>query len=70
MCGLLLDLTDGAEQLSPVVRSKFSSRDIAAAPQRILSGVAPMAPITIRTWEDMLSNVHFPAPAHLPRRRH
>ena len=46
-----------------VLRSKLSSRDIAAALQRILTDIAPTAPITIRTWENALSNVLFPARA-------
>jgi ABC-type antimicrobial peptide transport system permease subunit len=44
-----------------VVRSSLTSRDIAASLQRILSGIAPTAPITIRSWDDALSNVLFPA---------
>jgi predicted permease len=44
-----------------VVRSSLTSRDMAAALQRILSGIAPTAPITIRSWDDALSNVLFPA---------
>jgi predicted permease len=46
-----------------VVRSRLSSREMAAALQRTLSGIAPTAPITIRTWDDALSNVLFPARA-------
>jgi ABC-type antimicrobial peptide transport system permease subunit len=46
-----------------VVRSKLSSREMAAALQRMLNGCAPTAPITIRTWENALSNVLFPARA-------
>jgi predicted permease len=44
-----------------VVRSSLTSREIAASLQRILSGIAPTAPITIRSWDDALSNVLFPA---------
>ena len=44
-----------------VVRSSLASRDIAAALQRIFSSIAPTAPITIRSWDDALSNVLFPA---------
>ncbi len=44
-----------------VVRSSLTSRDIAASLQRILSGIAPTEPITIRSWDDALSNVLFPA---------
>jgi ABC-type antimicrobial peptide transport system permease subunit len=43
------------------VRSSLTSRDRAAALQRILSSIAPTAPITIRSWDDALSNVLFPA---------
>jgi predicted permease len=46
-----------------VVRSSLTSRDMAAALQRILSGIAPTAPVTIRSWHDALSNVLFPARA-------
>ncbi|AXC12494.1 permease [Acidisarcina polymorpha] len=44
-----------------VVRSSLTSRDMAASLQRMLSGIAPTAPITIRSWDDALSNVLFPA---------
>jgi len=44
-----------------VVRSSLKTRDMAAALQRILSSIAPTAPITIRSWDDALSNVLFPA---------
>lgn len=46
-----------------VVRSKRSSREMAVALQRMLGEMAPTAPITIRRWEDALSNVLFPARA-------
>jgi predicted permease len=44
-----------------VVRSSLASRDMAAALQRIFSSSVPTAPITIRSWDDALSNVLFPA---------
>jgi ABC-type antimicrobial peptide transport system permease subunit len=46
-----------------VVRSQAPPREMAAALQRTLTAIAPTAPITIRTWEDALSNVLFPARA-------
>jgi ABC-type antimicrobial peptide transport system permease subunit len=46
-----------------VVRSRLPARTMAAALQRVVSGIAPTAPITIRTWDDALSNVLFPARA-------
>ncbi|MGC2639550.1 MAG: ABC transporter permease [Acidobacteriaceae bacterium] len=46
-----------------VVRSRLSPRDAAAAVQRIVSRTAPAAPLTIRTWQDALSNILFPARA-------
>jgi predicted permease len=46
-----------------VVRSSLPARDLAAALQRVVSGVVPMAPLTIRTWDDALGNVLFPARA-------
>jgi predicted permease len=51
----------GQSSTNLVVRSNLTSRDMAAALQRILSSVAPTAPITIRSWDDALSNVLFPA---------
>jgi predicted permease len=44
-----------------VVRSSLPAREMAGALQRTLTAIAPMAPITIRTWDDALSNVLFPA---------
>jgi ABC-type antimicrobial peptide transport system permease subunit len=44
-----------------VVRSSLASRDMAAALQRILSSIVPTTPITIRSWDDALGNVLFPA---------
>jgi predicted permease len=46
-----------------VVRSHVPPREMAAALQRIVSGIAPTAPLTIRTWDDALGNVLFPARA-------
>jgi hypothetical protein len=46
-----------------VVRSGLSSRALAGDLQRVISGIAPTAPITIRSWPDALSNVLFPARA-------
>ncbi|HTW47686.1 MAG TPA: ABC transporter permease [Acidobacteriaceae bacterium] len=46
-----------------VVRSSLPARDLAAALQRTLTAIAPTAPLTIRTWNDALSNVLFPARA-------
>jgi hypothetical protein len=51
----------GQSSTSLVVRSKRSSRETAAALQQVLSEIAPTAPITIRSWDDALSNVLFPA---------
>lgn len=51
----------GQSSTNLVVRSRLSSREIAAALQRVLSSIAPTAPITIRSWNDALSNVLFPA---------
>jgi predicted permease len=44
-----------------VVRSRMSSRALAGDLQRVISSIAPTAPITIRSWPDALSNVLFPA---------
>jgi predicted permease len=44
-----------------VVRSSLTSRDMAAALQWILSSIVPTTPITIRSWDDALGNVLFPA---------
>ena len=46
-----------------VVRSRLSSRALAGDLQRVISSIAPTAPITIRSWPDALSNVLFPARA-------
>jgi predicted permease len=46
-----------------VVRSRRSSREMAAALQQMLSRIAPTAPISIRTWGDALGIVLFPARA-------
>jgi ABC-type antimicrobial peptide transport system permease subunit len=46
-----------------VVRSSMSSRALAGDLQRVISSIAPTAPITIRSWPDALSNVLFPARA-------
>ncbi len=46
-----------------VARSRMSSRALAGDLQRVISSIAPTAPITIRSWPDALSNVLFPARA-------
>lgn len=44
-----------------VVRSRRAPNETAAALQRTLSGLAPNAPITVRSWPDALAGVLFPA---------
>jgi predicted permease len=44
-----------------VVRSRLEENEIAGALQRTLHGIEPGLPIKIRSWQDALSNVLFPA---------
>ena len=57
---LYLYRADGAEQHGACGALEAASRALAGDLQRVISSIAPTAPITIRSWPDALSNVLFP----------